>query len=165
MSSRVGPVYAASVELVYERVVSGVAEELALARVESFLGERGYQPVTGVPCAYVRGRRLAGLTTFDMARLFTRVEVSARPASDGAELSLRFMVDTFGQWISETNRRFWELETEDLFDAAHGRSCSAGRLESYRSEARRDTLRFVVTSMLLSVICFMLVWAIGRASW
>ena len=152
-------------ELVYERTVAGVAEELALARVDSFLAERGYQPLAGVPQAYVRGSRRAGLITFDMAKLFTRLEISTRRSETGAELSLRFMVDTFGQWISETNRRFWDLETDDLFDAADGRPWSAERLETYRRAARRDTLRFVTTSLLLSVVCFLLVWAIGLASW
>lgn len=147
-------------ELAYLRELPGVTPEVALERAGGYLRGRGYREAGAG--RFVRGRRLAGLYTMSrMDRLRTALAVEVRGSDGGCEVGLRYSVGTLGQLITDTNRRFWDVEVRDLCDHLLDRPDS-GRWAEHVREARRDAIRFVLASFLAAVVCCGLAIALYR---
>ncbi len=150
-------------EFVYAREAPGVPPQAALERASLYLTTRGYRPSGGAPeePRFVRGRPLAGLYTMSrMDRLRTRVAVTARASRSGSELGLRYDVDTFGQLITATNRAFWDVEVDELLDRVCERDVP-DRWAAWGVRARRDALRFALTSLAIAIACGLVAYVTG----
>lgn len=142
-------------ELVYVRDLAEVSPERALERAVDYLLGRGYLALGGASTElrFGRGRALAGLYTMTrMDRLPTRLSLCVRAQGDGSEVDLRYDVGTFGQLVTETNRRFWDVEVDDLLDHIRGHA-EPRRWTAYERAARRDAVVFVLISLVTAVAC------------
>ncbi len=131
----------------FVREVEGVDPDDALARAGEYLAEQGYsaKPGEGAP-TWQRGESLGGLFAMAMRRLRTEVALEAVPREDGVRLTLRYTVNDFGQFITATNRRFWDVEAAEVTDHADGLPVNTQRRAAYAADARRDARRFVLVS-------------------
>lgn len=150
-------------ELVIVQDVDGVAAEDALRGAHAYLQEHGYRAPDEAGQAWVRGGALGSLFAMAMDRLPTQLALQAASGAGGARLTLRYTVNDFGQFITTTNRRFWDIEAAELADQAAGREPDLARRLSYEAEARRDARRFVLMSAALAVGVSALI--VGLARW
>ena len=135
----------------------------ALAEAEGYLADHGYKPVDGAAGSWERGGALGSLFAMSMDRLPTEVALQAEGVDAGAKLTLRYRVNDFGQFITTTNRRFWDLEAAELADRAAGRPPDLARRLKYEADARRDLRRFVLMSAVFAVGVSALI--VGLARW
>ena len=141
-------------EFVYVRVVAGVTAAEASERAADYLGGRGYRRGgrTDEPGWFQRGWPLAGLLAMSMARLRTRAHLTTEAVAGGVQMTVRYDVDTFGQLITETNRRYWDIEVDELCDRVEGRT-ELDRWAAYAEQARQDDWRFLLVSLAIAAAC------------
>jgi hypothetical protein len=99
-----------------------------------------------------------------MRRLRTRLELEISPQTSGSRLTLRYDVGDFGQFITATNRRFWDVEASELGDAAADLPRDDSRRSRYDADARRAARAFLGWSLLaatgLSTVIVGLIWSL-----
>ena len=138
----------------------------ALKRATAYFESRGYRRVADDPDGarrFERGRPMAALyVLFDVRKLRTSARLSARQVQGGTQLTLRYDVETLGWVVTETNRRYWDIEVEDLCDNVRQEAPAEDRWERYDDLARLDNRRFVLVSLGIATSCFLLVLGLGR---
>lgn len=138
-------------EIVFVRDVEGVVPDNAMTKAGQFLAEAGYAPLPGGTCpTWQRGGNLGTLFAMTMDRLRTEVSIEAKPGASGSRLTLRYQVYDFGQFITKTNRRFWDVEAGEVGDHVAGKDPNLDRRRAYVEDARRDSRRFVLVSTVLA---------------
>ena len=158
--------YAGVVELVFVRDLGDVTPDDALDRVRAQLPERRFAPETGgdAPGAWKRGGGWRSLFAMDMAHLRTRLEIETSPLPAGSRLTLRYEVGDFGQFITATNRQFWDVEASELADAAAGLPRDETRRSRYDADAARAARAFLAWSLVaatgLSAVIIGVVWSL-----
>jgi len=100
----------------------------------------------------------------DMGRLRTRLDVQTSPLANGSRLTLRYEVGDFGQFITATNRRFWDVEASELGDAAADLPRDDDRRSRYDADAQRAARAFLgwslVAATALSAVIIGLAWSL-----
>jgi len=147
---------------VFVHDVEGVEPSVALRLAGEYLGRHGYASEGAAPAlTWRRGDSLAGLFAMGMERLGTELVLEASGDDEGTRLTLRYVVKDFGQFITATNRKFWDLEAAEVADHAAGAPADRARRDAYQIEARRDARRFVGISSLLAALLSGLILALA----
>ncbi len=157
--------YAGLVEFVFVRDLAHVAPDQALERIRAQLSGRDFAPeADDAPRTWRRGGGWRSLFAMDMRRLRTRLEVEISPLAVGCRLTLRYEVGDFGQFITATNRRFWDVEASELGDAAADLPRDDDRRSRYNADAHRAARAFLgwslVAATALSAVLIGLVWSL-----
>lgn len=152
-------------ELVYVRQAEGMGAAEAGRRAGEALLRLGYSPAgDGM---YRRGTAWAGLLALSMGRLRTVVRIDADEGS-GCRLTIRYDIDTFGQFVTRTNRRFWDVEVDDLLDLVRSGQADPARRAAYDADARRDRGRFLLVGAAVAAAgaagIVALAWRLGGAA-
>ena len=135
------------VEFVYVHLVADRDSAAVLRRAEAHLERLGYAREAA---RWRRGTAWGGLGALSMDRLGTEVIAEVAPEGDGTRLNLRYRVRTFGQFITKTNRRFWDLEAEEVTQSARGGAPDVARRALYEREAKKDLRRFLAVSAMVA---------------
>ena len=98
----------------------GDVDELddAVERLVEFYRHNGYEVAerTDENVEFRRGRPRAGWFSSEMTRLQTTV----RTDIDGDAVTIRYTVDTSGQWLTDEDRQFWTREAESAEECVNG---------------------------------------------
>jgi hypothetical protein len=129
-----------------------IPEVLVRERISEFLGRSGYKTVEAGQQTFIRGfSKIGTMFAFSPKDWGAKVHVRTSAINDQeTEVNAVFSIETFGQWITDKERAFWQSEFEGFKSAVSTEKIDVSSSDQLAEATNLQNWLSVVVIYLLS---------------